>query len=794
MQFLNNLKVRGKINVITVFVVLSLGILSIVIWNSLVDLKTTYNETNQIQHLSSTILKSTEHGLLVSGVLRQIIINPSDTKAKEKFQKVVQEFDGLIEELQKSHNISHGFTKLNIESLYSSQKDILISLVDKLNRGEKLTVQDNKAATKEWRPLKKKLLTWQKRNLTKVVQLDKNFQEVISSTITFIVSLILISIVVILSIIQMIGINIANSLNAFKSGLDGFFAFVNRETKDATHINIHSKDEFGEMANDVNNSIDRAVAEIAQDDKLVEEIDDILEKVDNGFYFYTVKGSSSNPLTNSIKDKVNQLVTGTNKQLQIVVDTLTRYGNSDFTYEYDAKENENMNGSFGSLVASSMLIGNNVSELIGMILNAGEKLNDDTDILEATSEKLARSSNEQAASLEETAAALEEITSTVVSNNQNIVTILNYAKEVTTSVDEGENLANETALSMDEINTQVNAISEAITVIDQIAFQTNILSLNAAVEAATAGEAGKGFAVVAQEVRNLASRSADAANEIKAIVQNATDKANDGKKISDKMIHGYQGLHNNIQNTVELINDIASSSNEQQQGLEQINDAVAQLDQATQINASEASRINRLVQEVSNLSHNLVTASSRAKFKQEARKQVDDVELVFQTAKLKNDHIVFKMNNFKQLDERKAVTVVDHHSCALGKWVDEQIKGGKSFTKSSSWEQFMKNHKTVHEKVKFFMDRSAQNASNDELKKISQEIEQATISVFKGLNQVKIENGKELAKIKNNQANPIHSIPIETLSSKPINKLKTVKPVKMNTISSNLDSDEWSSF
>jgi hypothetical protein len=150
------------------------------------------------------------------------------------------------------------------------------------------------------------------------------------------------------------------------------------------------------------------------------------------------------------------------------------------------------------------------------------------------------------------------------------------------------------------------------------------------------------------------------------------------------------------------------------------------------------------------------------------------------------------MNNFKQLDERKSVTVVDHHSCALGKWVDEQIKGGKSFTKSSSWEQFMKNHKTVHEKVKFFMDRSAQNASNDELKKISQEIERATIGVFKGLNEVKIENGKELAKGK--AVDHIHSIPIEAKSIKPTNKLAAVKPVKLNTISSNTDSDEWSSF
>ncbi|MFW2608565.1 methyl-accepting chemotaxis protein, partial [Aliarcobacter butzleri] len=91
----------------------------------------------------------------------------------------------------------------------------------------------------------------------------------------------------------------------------------------------------------------------------------------------------------------------------------------------------------------------------------------------------------------------------------------------------------------------VNLINEAIGVIDNIAFQTNILSLNAAVEAATAGEAGKGFAVVAGEVRNLASRSAEAAKEIKAIVENATSKANQGKSIATNMIEGYKELNQN---------------------------------------------------------------------------------------------------------------------------------------------------------------------------------------------------------------------------------------------------------
>ncbi|MFY4818647.1 methyl-accepting chemotaxis protein, partial [Aliarcobacter butzleri] len=175
-------------------------------------------------------------------------------------------------------------------------------------------------------------------------------------------------------------------------------------------------------------------------------------------------------------------------------------------------------------------------------------------------------------------------------NTQNIAQMAKLSTEVTASASQGEKLANETTVAMDEINNQVNLINEAIGVIDNIAFQTNILSLNAAVEAATAGEAGKGFAVVAGEVRNLASRSAEAAREIKTIVENATSKANQGKSIATNMIEGYKELNQNISQTISLISDIQNASKEQLLGIEQINDAVTQLDRQTQQNAMIASQ------------------------------------------------------------------------------------------------------------------------------------------------------------------------------------------------------------
>ncbi|MGD9625185.1 MAG: methyl-accepting chemotaxis protein [Arcobacter sp.] len=210
---------------------------------------------------------------------------------------------------------------------------------------------------------------------------------------------------------------------------------------------------------------------------------------------------------------------------------------------------------------------------------------------------LALRANEQAASLEQTAAALEEITSITKNNTINVTKMSELSKDLKDSVTTGGTLANKTALAMDEINQKVQAISEAISIIDQIAFQTNILSLNAAVEAATAGEAGRGFAVVAAEVRNLASRSAEAAREIKDLVENATTKTHEGKEISNEMSNGYNNLNQLISQTINIIQDVSSASKEQLTGIEQINNAISMLDKVTQENANESNSVSNIANE-----------------------------------------------------------------------------------------------------------------------------------------------------------------------------------------------------
>jgi methyl-accepting chemotaxis protein len=297
--------------------------------------------------------------------------------------------------------------------------------------------------------------------------------------------------------------------------------------------------------------------------------------------------NTSNLKLNYVAKTINALVDNLKSNFEQILTTLNTYSNQNYI---DRIVTNTLSGYFESLAKGVNNLGDSITDMLLENKINGLTLDESSNILLENVDKLNASSNEAAVSLEETAATLEEVTSNIRHTTENIAKMARFSYDVTHSAQEGEKLANQTTLAMEEINTQVTEINQAISVIDQIAFQTNILSLNAAVEAATAGEAGRGFAVVAQEVRNLATRSAQAAKEIKILVENATAKANDGKNIAGHMIEGYKQLNTNISQTINLISDIENASKEQLKGIEQINDTVTQLDQQTQQNAMVASQ------------------------------------------------------------------------------------------------------------------------------------------------------------------------------------------------------------
>jgi methyl-accepting chemotaxis protein len=215
-----------------------------------------------------------------------------------------------------------------------------------------------------------------------------------------------------------------------------------------------------------------------------------------------------------------------------------------------------------------------------------ELLQENATTLHNSVDMLLKSSNEQADKLKLASETISTVTEHIRDNMTMVNNMLSHANEVTQYAKVGEELANQTTKAMIEINEKVVAINDAVEVVDLIAFQTNILSLNAAVEAATAGEFGKSFAVVAGEVRNLANRSATSAKEIKHLVESATEQADNGKNVSNDMIHGYTKLNASIQQTISLIDSVAKASKEQQVQIEDINEAITHIEEQTDHNVS----------------------------------------------------------------------------------------------------------------------------------------------------------------------------------------------------------------
>jgi len=413
------------------------------------------------------------------------------------------------------------------------------------------------------------------------------------SIIALIISLILIGAVVYISVRKL-----NTNLASITEGLSDFFAYLNKTKQNTNSIEITSNDEFGIMAKSINENVSKIQNSINEDNALIDNVKVIVNKVGQGLFDEKISQSTSTDSLNELKTLLNEMLDNLEKQvgkdLNVISSTLHKYTNRDFTVVLDP--------------SSSGMIGNEIIQMNKMITNMlqdnqkdGFALKESSDKLTSNVQTLSNNATSQATSLEQTAASIDEITSNIEQTSQKSQEMQSISNETKTYSNNGKELANDTVTSMDDINNTVININEAISVIDQIAFQTNILSLNAAVEAATAGEAGKGFAVVAQEVRNLASRSADAAKDIKDLVQEAIEKANKGKQISINMIEGFNTLEEKIVNTSMLIEDVTLASREQSSGMRQISDAVGLLDKFTQENASIAEQTNNIAQDTKDI-------------------------------------------------------------------------------------------------------------------------------------------------------------------------------------------------
>ena len=243
-------------------------------------------------------------------------------------------------------------------------------------------------------------------------------------------------------------------------------------------------------------------------------------------------------------------------------------------------------GMFGQLKDDANSTVSKLREVIEQIQSATETINTSAKEIASGNNDLSNRTEKQAASLEETAASMQELTSTVQHNSENAQHANELALGASDIASKGVNVVSQVVNTMEAINESSRKIVDIISVIDGIAFQTNILALNAAVEAARAGEQGRGFAVVATEVRSLAQRAAAAAGEIKGLIGDSVEKVEDGTRLVANAGKTMEEIVGAIHGVTQIMSEISSASSEQTAGIQQVNQAIGQMDDVTQQNAA----------------------------------------------------------------------------------------------------------------------------------------------------------------------------------------------------------------